>query len=61
VFVGIVETELGWPRLGWELIQHGNLGMQLLDSSGGAFDMTLLHSSLFLVYNCYSFMGISGC
>jgi len=49
VYLGIVETESGLPRLSRDLIRDCNLGMQLLDSSVGAFTITSLRA-LFAVF-----------
>jgi len=40
VYLGIVETESGSPRLSRDLIRVCNLCMRLLDSSVGAFATT---------------------
>jgi len=40
VYLGIVETESGSPRLSGDLIRGCNLDMRLLDSSVGVFAIT---------------------
>ena len=42
MYLGIVETESGSPRLSRDLIRDCNLSMRLLDSSVGAFAITSL-------------------
>jgi hypothetical protein len=42
VYLGIVETELGSPRLSRDLIRDCDLRMHLLDSSVGVFAITSL-------------------
>jgi hypothetical protein len=42
VYLGIVKTEWGSPRLSRDLIWVCNLCMQILDASGGAFAITSL-------------------
>jgi len=44
VYLGIVETESGSPRLSWDLIRDCHLDMSLLDSSVGAFAITSLRA-----------------
>ena len=48
MYLGIVETESGSPRLSRDLIRDCNLGMWLIDSSVGAFAITSL-GALFAV------------
>ena len=42
MYLGIVETESGSPRLSRDLIRDCNLHMRLLDSSVGVFAITSL-------------------
>jgi len=48
VYLGIVETESGSPRLSRDLIRDCNLTMRLLDPSVGVFAVTSL-GALFAV------------
>ena len=48
MYLKIVETESGSPRLSRDLIRDCNMGMRLLDSSVGAFTITSL-GALFAV------------
>jgi len=48
VYLKIVETESGSPRLSLDLIRDCNMGMRLLDSSVGVFAITSL-GALFAV------------
>ena len=48
MYLGIVETESGSPRLSRDLIRDCDLRMRLLDSSVGAFAITSL-GALFAV------------
>ena len=54
MYLGIVETELGSPRLSRDLIRVFNLCMQCLDSSVGAFAITSLRA-LFAVLGVHVF------
>jgi len=53
VNLGIVETELGSPRLSRDLIRDCNSCMRLLDSSVGVFAITSLGAHLAVASHLY--------
>ena len=52
VYLGIVETDLGSPRLSRDLVRDCNLDMRLIDSSEGVFAITSLcaHAAASVLY-----------
>ena len=60
MYLGIVETESGSPRLSRDLIWDCNLGIRLLDSSVGAFAITSL-GALFAVASLLYWECVSRC
>jgi hypothetical protein len=61
IYLEIVETDLGSPRLRWDLICVCNLYMGLLDSSVGAFAITSLRVHLPFSEINWSFFSTCTC